>query len=788
MKDAAKRWRVAVATDPQSGYGRDTIEGCIQYLEEMDSPIELTLICDGFGDPEVLAQPFDAFLLSGRSLWISPYISAAKPVVHLDLPNPQPVEYSISSDADATGNLAADLLWERGVAAFGYCQYYFPPESGAEMCNAGRLQGFQRGLAERGIAEAAARVQRHTLGTTQALLDWIDHLPRPAGIFAFNDKVALEIVQACALLRLQVPHEISVVGVDNDALVCNLMHPSITSIDINLAELAHQGLSVLTHLLEGTAPHNKHAVLPVENAYLRESTGHFSTTVDHRLIRAVRYIHEHAHQGISVADVVKVSGLGHRTLELLFKEQLGRTPQEELIQARHRYCLKELRVNQSSIVDLSADLGMSHSSFYRTFKKMEGCTPAEYRDYYFGGDAPVRQMSRRNPDLIQIGMISSFQWKTSRDFMAGATAFAQTEPGLNLILHDTDRVTSFAEHIWYDGAVVVCGHQYPENANPNTPTIYHSYKQANAAAGNIQVDESDIGRLAGRHFIRKGHVHFAYYIGFDIHEVPPRDAASELLDHRSRDRYEGFRAALDEAGLKDTPIHRYLKETASESCIEWLRSLPKPVALFCFNDQLALQSQMVCLTDGLRVPEDVSILGVDNDPSLCRLAHPSLSSIDVGFARIGAYTLKQFVGCLRKEHPPADRTFPAQMVHARESTAGLAVADPALVLAVAYIEQHFQTPMSVMDVAQAAGIERRPLEMRFKKHLRSTPGRYLQETRLIHAETRLIYSSDRISEIAEQCGFKQTNHFCRVFKQQYGITPREFKAQRGALTKSDSGA
>jgi len=769
-----------VATDPQLGYGRDTVNGCVRYIEERDRRIDPVLLCKGLEDPDRLTRQFDAFLLSGRSPWILPYISD-QPVVHLDLSEPRSDEICISTDTESIGRLAAELLWNRGMACFGYCDYPAEPQSDSGRRSKARLRGFIQGLEERGIQDAGTSVQCHTLGTAKDILSWMEHLSRPAGIFTFNDSAALEVLQACSLLRLQVPHEIAIVGVDNDQLVCNLSHPSISTVDIDLPGLAYQGLSMLEQMLEGTMPNKPHTIVPVFKTIQRESTGHFSTTVDERLVRAVRYINDHAHLGASVADVVRASRLGQRHLEILFRKHRGRTPQEELIAVRHEHCLKELRVRRAPIEDICSTLGMSHHSVYRNFRRFEGCTPAEYRNYFMGGAAPVRNPGTNKTDIIQIGMLSSFQWQASRDFMEGATAYAQTDPSINLILHDRARFASWTQLYWYDGAIVVSGDEIPDNANPQTPVLYHAYEQNLPGAISMQVDEIDVGLLAGRHFLRKGHRNFAYCAYFDIKPVTPRERKLGLSDRRSRDRQAGFRAAIHHAGLHGTCIHTYFMDTDSRPMIDWLKELPKPIALFCFNDQMATQILLMCQNHGIKVPREIAILGVDNSPGYCRLARPALSSIDIGFPRIGAHTLKNFIAYIRKERPVAERIFPAQMVRERGSTAGIASDDPELGRAVEFIETHFQDAITVDDLAEVAGIGRRLLEMRFKRHLRTTPRRYLLETRLLHAEELLIYSSMRINEIAEQCGFRQTNHFCRAFREHCKATPRVFRNQRGAL-------
>lgn len=769
-----------MATDPQWGFGRDTIEGCIRYMEATDRRIQPTLLCKDHLYPDCTTEPFDAFLLAGRSPWIVPYISG-QPVVHLDLTDPVSGEYSVSTNANDIGWLAADILWNRGTASFGYCTYAAVPHTDLGRRSEARRKAFVHGLAEHGVPHADTCVSPHTLESPQGLLRWVDSLPRPAGIFAFNDTAALEVLQACNLLRLQVPHDVAVVGVDNDQLICNLSHPSITSIDINQTTLAYQGLAMVEQILTGNLPAKRNIRVPVTATVLRESTGHFTTSVDTRLNRAITYIRERAHQNPSVDALVRASGLSHRNLELLFKEQQGRTPQEELILARHTYCLKELRIRHASIEEISAHLGMNNSTFYRTFKKIEGCTPAEYRNYYRGSAAPLREMNRIKTEPLQIGILSSFHWQASRDFMNGVTAYAQTDPGINLILHDYSRFTPSAEQHAYDGAIVVSGDHFPKKSQATMPVVFHAYEQHADETGCRRVDEIDIGRLAGRHFIRKGHRHFAYFTPYEIKQPTPNERAFTLRDQRGLKRKEGLRAALDDAGLQDAPIHTFVMESAKVTLLEWLQSLPKPIALFCFNDQLAAQIQQICQHHNINVPKQIAILGVDNHSGYCKLAQPSLSSIDIGFARIGAHTLKQLVAYLRKKPSIETRAFQAQMVHARGSTAGLAVDDSALCSAVEYIETHFQEPISVNEIAMAAGINRRPLEMRFKKYLRSTPRHYLQETRLIHAEKLLIYSSQRINEISDQCGFKQTNHFCRLFREQYGVTPREFRVQRGAL-------
>lgn len=287
----------------------------------------------------------------------------------------------------------------------------------------------------------------------------------------------------------------------------------------------------------------------------------------------------------------------------------------------------------------------------------------------------------------------------------------------------------------------------------------------------VEVDHEETGRLAAHHFIERGHDSFAFFgsssTGFSI------------------GRERGFRQVIEDHGASirvchaDFTLTRVRQESwmRNEEEIErWLLELPRPSAVFVSNDVSARTVTNACHHLGLKVPEELSILSVDNDEFECLFAHPTLSTIEIPAAQIGRESARTLKRLMNGEAPLHPRNYlpPIQVIE-RESTDLMATTDPTVRDAVAHIRGHHGEPISVDDIADAAGCSRRTLERRFRGALDRTVHEELARQRLAHARRLLVETDADLETIARKTGFTDARRLSVVFRQHFDSSPSSFR-------------
>lgn len=208
--------------------------------------------------------------------------------------------------------------------------------------------------------------------------------------------------------------------------------------------------------------------------------------------------------------------------------------------------------------------------------------------------------------------------------------------------------------------------------------------------------------------------------------------------------------------------------------------MPKPAALFAATDDFAARANAFCRAEGIRVPDDVAILGCDNDPASCIPNHPSRSSVDLAPFAIGWRAAETLHGMMLGNPPPgAPVRVPPGPVVTRQSTDILAVEDPLVARAVAFLHANLGEPLQVTDLARAAGLSRRPMEARFRKHPGQTPLEVIKTARLAKARALIAAGDLPMAEISRRTGFASSEQFAKAFKQMHGITPSQYRQHSG---------
>lgn len=280
------------------------------------------------------------------------------------------------------------------------------------------------------------------------------------------------------------------------------------------------------------------------------------------------------------------------------------------------------------------------------------------------------------------------------------------------------------------------------------------------------------GQMAAEYFLNKGFKNFAY-CGFS-------DTTW------SRERLKGFRqrtqAAGHTVGVYEKPMANVQKLWKDESGLiaDWLRSLPKPVGLMACSDDRSQHVLEASKIAELHVPEDIAIIGTDNDELLCELSNPTLSSVAFNLEKAGYETAK-LLDQLMDGEPMAGQKIIVQptTIVTRQSTDILAIEDAEVTAAVRYIREHAKKMIQVRDVVEAISVSRRSLEQRFRKILDRS---ILEEIKRVHIEQvaqMLVETNFSVKQISQTLGHQGVENISRYFKHFTGLSPSDFRKQYG---------
>ena len=276
----------------------------------------------------------------------------------------------------------------------------------------------------------------------------------------------------------------------------------------------------------------------------------------------------------------------------------------------------------------------------------------------------------------------------------------------------------------------------------------------------------DIGRLAADFFLSRHFIHYAFF-GY-----------KDLI--WSTERAEGFCDRLREADFDAEVFETELGGDHDDTDIKaWLRSLPHPVALFAANDVLALHIAEICQELGILIPDELSLLGVDNDEFLCNIAYPPISSIHLNFEKQG-YQLGQTLYEMRQQK----RVWPARIlveplhVQERKSTLRHNISDPYIRAIVDKIDRLYLTNISLAEITADIPLGRRSIELKFKQAMAPyTMLSYLTGLRIDHMCHLLRTTDLPVSLAAEKSGFDDPLNVGRTFKRYKGVSPVQYREQ-----------
>lgn len=384
-------------------------------------------------------------------------------------------------------------------------------------------------------------------------------------------------------------------------------------------------------------------------------------------------------------------------------------------------------------------------------------------------------------DIPKVALLVETSRSFGRDLLCGISRYAQLHGPWNFHIKAGDFEQALPKMRQWGGTGIIARIPNERVAKAileaNLPTIALGLSDEQMQPGSplaelseLSSDAVEVATMAANHLMERRFRHFAY-VGVEGRVWSQRREREFSLQIRKA----GFEPHIY-APPQRTTDRVWEKEQAL--IVDWLHSLPKPVGLFACNDDRGREVLEACRLMNLRVPEDVAVLGVDNDEVFCGLAYPPLSSVALN-AETAGYRAAELLdammqGTIRK---PRRIQVEALGVVTRRSTDIVAVEDEDVAAALQYIHREQGCNISVESVVQEVAVSRRNLEKRFRDTIGRTILEEIQTTRLERAKRLLLETTYPVSKVAELSGFGTTGYFIQFFQSRVGRTPRKYRTE-----------
>ena len=326
-----------------------------------------------------------------------------------------------------------------------------------------------------------------------------------------------------------------------------------------------------------------------------------------------------------------------------------------------------------------------------------------------------------------------------------------------------------------DGAITCYGPNLKDFIDHlDMPTVDVTVEEMPRKVPRVVVDNEKIGQLAADHFHARGYTQYAYYSWADVTvNAMRRDSFFNELQRRGVERENLYE-------IKQSPAELFGDWNKHQTDIlKKILELPRPLAVFAGQDNLGATLVEICVRNGIHVPEEVAVLGVDNIDLLCESAVVPLSSIRTNLTEVGYRAAMQLDRLMRGEitndEPPM--LIEPHSVVRRHSTDALAVSHPAVVSAIRFIRENFSHPITIEDICHFTGLSKRGLEKAFLKHLGRSPAMELRRLRIQNAKRLLTQTEEKVEYIAQACGYSNSSNLSCAFKKDTGLSPRNYRTK-----------
>lgn len=300
------------------------------------------------------------------------------------------------------------------------------------------------------------------------------------------------------------------------------------------------------------------------------------------------------------------------------------------------------------------------------------------------------------------------------------------------------------------------------------PVVSLSGPPNNGYCPTVLANQHGVVEQAIQHFRERGFTKFGYCGDADVN--PWSRIGTLFMDKLAE---LGFECQQYDPAEEATERNQRLMHLA-----RWLRSLPKPTALLAKSDSQAREVLDACRIECLQVPDEVAVLGVNNDDLICELANPPLSSVIHNARRIG-YEAAALLDKMLNKQPieTMDISVDPMGVKSRQSTDLLAIEDGEVAKAVRYIRENASHGIRVQDVLGQVAVSRRALEMRFRNIVGRPPHEEIRRVQLQRVKDLLVTTDYKLERVAEMCGFSTAQYLAGLFHRETGMTPGTYRRQ-----------
>lgn len=376
---AAKRPAVALLIETSNVYCRDLLQGIRDYLREQGEwAMHLTELGRGGEAPWFANWRGDGIIARIDN----EAIEAAVRAKHVPVVNVSGTEMgrefpAVIADGAKLSHLAARHLLECGFRHFGYCgdcRFAWARDYSRHFAATLRLAGYTCDVFDSQPGDAADWKRER-----RKLVRWIEALPKPAGIMVCYDIRGQHVLDVCRQLGVAVPDEVAVIGQHNDDLLCAFCDPPLSSVMPNARRAGFEAAALLDRMMRGRRVAAQTIKIEPLGVVARQSTDVVAIQ-DRQLAAAIRFMREHACEGIGVGDVLKAVPMSRTAFERKFRSQFGRAPYEEIMRVRLHHARQLLSTTALSVADVAERAGFSSGEYlYVAFKKQSWPSPKAFR-------------------------------------------------------------------------------------------------------------------------------------------------------------------------------------------------------------------------------------------------------------------------------------------------------------------------------------------------------------------------------------------------------------------------
>jgi LacI family transcriptional regulator len=377
-----------------------------------------------------------------------------------------------------------------------------------------------------------------------------------------------------------------------------------------------------------------------------------------------------------------------------------------------------------------------------------------------------------------VALIVETSMAYGREILHGVARFARESGPWTFYLEQRsllDPMPPWLENWEGDGIISgVCSEEPQFLKEIGIPTVDLNDQRTDRCRPHIQSDHEAIGALAAAHFLERGFQRFAFfgYPGFEW----------------SKRSFTGFSKKISDAGFSCQQYCQAQRvswghqlpswEAEIDGVSRWIASLPRPLGLMACNDFRGFQALDACHRAGVAVPEEVAVIGVDNEVLACELAYPPLSSVIPDCRTIGYEAAKLLDRMMKGEPAPeTTRQIAPTGIAIRQSTDVTAIEDQCLAEALRYIRENACEGIGVDDVLEHVSVSRSVMQRRFRAGLGRTIHETITGVRLRRVEQFLVETELPYETIATRAGFSSAGYLSTVFRQATGVTLAAYRRQ-----------